>query len=227
MDMWRPYRDAVAAVIPHAVVVIDKFHIVKMANEGVEAGRKDLRSKLTKEQSLQLKRDRWLLLKRQRDLATMDEAMLNGWIENYPELYALHKAKEGFCDIWDQHCSRNEAIAIFNTWIESIPESVFQYFEGMISTVRNWHLEAFNYFDHRVTNAYTESANNHIKSIAKQGRGYSFEVLRARVLFIGAKHKIRPKPFKHGVAEKSIGYALPDDLVINYGVEIPHDPDIS
>ncbi|MBK6616997.1 MAG: transposase [Nitrosomonas sp.] len=168
-----------------------------------------------------------MLLKRQRDLGPMDEALLSGWVENYPDLYELHKAKEGFCDIWDQHYSRTEAINAFDLWINSIPESVFNYFDGMISTVRNWQIEAFNYFDHRVTNAYTESANNHIKSIAKQGRGYSFYVLRARVLFIGAKHKIRPKPFKQGVAEKTIGYALPDDLFINYSVEIPHEPDIS
>jgi transposase len=28
MDMWRPYRDAVNAVLPHAVIVIDKFRVV-------------------------------------------------------------------------------------------------------------------------------------------------------------------------------------------------------
>jgi transposase len=28
MDMWRPYRDAVNAALPHAVIVIDKFHVV-------------------------------------------------------------------------------------------------------------------------------------------------------------------------------------------------------
>ena len=27
MDMWRPYKDAVNIVIPHAKIVIDKFHV--------------------------------------------------------------------------------------------------------------------------------------------------------------------------------------------------------
>jgi len=40
MDMWRPYRDAVNTVIPHAKIVIDKFHVVKMANEALEKIRK-------------------------------------------------------------------------------------------------------------------------------------------------------------------------------------------
>src|SRR5699024_5700450 len=40
MDMWRPYKDAVKMVIPHAKIVIDKFHVVKLANEALENIRK-------------------------------------------------------------------------------------------------------------------------------------------------------------------------------------------
>jgi transposase len=32
-DMWNPYRDAVKTVIPDARIVIDKFHVVRMANQ--------------------------------------------------------------------------------------------------------------------------------------------------------------------------------------------------
>lgn len=46
MDMWRPYYDAVKAVLPDAVIVIDKFHVVKMANQAVEKGRKALREQM-------------------------------------------------------------------------------------------------------------------------------------------------------------------------------------
>lgn len=229
MDMWRPYRDAVYGSIPGVIIVIDKFHIVKMANEAVEAGRKDIKSQLTKEQALRLKKDRWLMLKRKRDLTPMQECMLDGWIENYPELHALHTAKEGFCDIWDQHYTRAQAISAFDAWKASIPPLVYKYFETMIKSVSNWHVESFNYFDHRVTNAYTESANNHIKSIAKQGRGYSFEVLRARVLFVGAKHKIKPKPFKTNVGsdERIMGFMIREDLFQNFGAIFPHEADNS
>lgn len=229
MDMWRPYRDAVAAVLPHAYVIIDKFHVVKMANEAVEKGRKELRGQLSKEEALQLKRDRWLLLKRKRDLKPIDQALLSGWVDNYPNLYDLHVVKEAFFDIWDQHYTRSQAIDAYNIWVDSIPLSVSQYFQPIVATVGNWHTEIFNYFDFRFTNAYTESANNHIKAIAKQGRGYSFDVLRARVLFVGAKHKIRPKSFKSGVADRFLGWAREDDLFgatfVNYGAEFLHEPD--
>lgn len=36
MDMWQPYRDAVKAVLPKATIIIDKFHVVRMANQAME-----------------------------------------------------------------------------------------------------------------------------------------------------------------------------------------------
>ena len=39
-------------------------------------------AKLTKEQALRLKKDRWLMLRRKRDLTPMQECMLDGWIDN-------------------------------------------------------------------------------------------------------------------------------------------------
>ena len=32
MDMWKPYKDAVNTVLPHAKVIVDKFHVVRIAN---------------------------------------------------------------------------------------------------------------------------------------------------------------------------------------------------
>ena len=46
-------------------------------------------------------------------------------------------------------------------------------------------------FDHRVTNAYTEAMNGILKQINRRGRGYTFPVLRARIL-----HGFRSKPPK-------------------------------
>lgn len=40
MDMWSGYRTAVNEVIPSAMVVVDKFHVVKMANEQMDSARK-------------------------------------------------------------------------------------------------------------------------------------------------------------------------------------------
>ena len=37
MDMWKPYRRAFQTVLPQARIVVDKFHVVRMANEALAA----------------------------------------------------------------------------------------------------------------------------------------------------------------------------------------------
>ena len=46
MDMWKPYRRAFQTVLPQARIVVDKFHVVRMANEALEKIRKGLRKEL-------------------------------------------------------------------------------------------------------------------------------------------------------------------------------------
>ncbi|APR96756.1 transposase TnpA, ISL3 family protein [Pandoraea thiooxydans] len=67
MDIWRPYRGATRAVLPQAAIVIDKFHVVRMANETVESARKAIRADLTTNQRRGLMHNRFVLLKRERD----------------------------------------------------------------------------------------------------------------------------------------------------------------
>ena len=81
----------------------------------------------------------------------------------------------------------------------------------------NWSPYIFNYFDHRVTNALTESLNAGIREFDRAGRGYSFEALRAKVLFTRGIHKterVRPKferqPME--VRENSWGFYAPGEM---------------
>ena len=41
MDMWRPYRDAVNEVLPGAMIVADKFHVIKGVNNALKFYRKE------------------------------------------------------------------------------------------------------------------------------------------------------------------------------------------
>ena len=50
----------------------------------------------------------------------------------------------------------------------------------MTLRVKKYH---FAYFSLKITNEQTEGFNRRIKDIARSGRGYSFQTLRAKVLF--------------------------------------------
>ncbi|NOU23558.1 MAG: hypothetical protein HOO93_17560 [Methyloglobulus sp.] len=60
--------------------------------------------------------------------------------------------------------TRKQAEAAYLDWKESIPASILNYFADLDRAEGSWHTEVFNYFDHRITNDYAESANNHIKN---------------------------------------------------------------
>ena len=69
-------------------------------------------------------------------------------------------------------------------------------FSDLVRAWENWTPWILGYFDHPVTNAYTESLNNLIRVMNRLGRGYSFEALRAKILFAEGAHKhknSRPK----------------------------------
>lgn len=72
MNMWNPYKSAVNSVIPHAQIIIDKFHVVKLTNEALEGIRKANNSQnVSAKERRQLMRDRYVLLKIRKTLMTL------------------------------------------------------------------------------------------------------------------------------------------------------------
>lgn len=233
MDMWLPYRDAVEAILPQAMIVIDKFHVVKMANDALERVRKSFRESLTPKQRRGLMHDRFVLLKRESTLNDREVLLLSGWLNNYPELGLAYRLKENFFKIYEAK-SRHEALSRFAEWEKSVTHEVRDAFADSIRAWRNWQPYILNYFDHPLTNAYTESLNNLIRVMNRLGRGYSFEALRAKILFAEGAFKkqiIKPKfeRRKQQLEPGFIGYAHygmnrhqpePEETEINYGVDI-------
>ncbi len=50
MDMWNVYRNVVTACLPQAKIVVDKFHIQRMANVALEVVRKQIRKAVSTRQ---------------------------------------------------------------------------------------------------------------------------------------------------------------------------------
>jgi transposase len=224
MDMWAPYRDACIAVIPDAQIIIDKFHVVKMANEAVEKVRKGLRDRLTLKEKRGLMHDRYVLLKRERDLTDRDSLLLSGWIKNYDELGIAYRLKEEFFGIYDAQ-SPDEAQALYIAWKRGVTPEVAAAFSGLIRAWDNWTPWILGYFDHPVTNAYTESLNNLIRVMNRLGRGYSFEALRAKILFAEGAHKHKNSRPKFERKEKERIERMPDEFALfSAGVPFETEP---
>ena len=205
IDMWKPYRDAVNTVLPDAIVVIDKFHVVKMVNKALEAVRKKVRGDLTDKQRRALMHDRYILLRRKKDLKEDQIIILESWLATFQDLKVAYLLKESFFTLWDTAKTSASAREMYLGWKMMADESSVAWaFEEMETSIENWDAEIFAYFDHRITNAYTEGLNGLTKIANRLGRGYSFKAIRAKMLF-SVSHQKSPKKANVIAEPKIIG----------------------
>ncbi len=93
---------------------------------------------------------------------------------------------------------------------------------------QNWHPYILSYFEDPITNAYTESLNDLIRVMNRLGRGYSFEALRAKILFTEGLHKTalaRPKFVRSASKDDALydfmlGTERSGNERLNYGVDL-------
>lgn len=196
IDMYEGYKNACKELIPNAVVVIDKFHVIQYVIRALEEVRKEVKRSLSKDRQRILTYDRWTLLKNKEDLQPKEIAKRDMWFDEFPELGVAYWLKENLRDVYNCKTKYDAFQKYYYDFPSQIPDTVtFKPFKDVLKTFENNKKEIFNYFDKRETNAYTESINNIIKSVEKEGKGYSYEVLRAKVLY-GTTATKRPK-FKH------------------------------
>lgn len=200
IDMWGPYQDAVTAELPNVPIIIDKFHVIKNVTGALDAFRKAFRDDLSSAQKKELKNSRWLLLQNKEDLDKDDakKFRLQILFGCHPELEEPYLLKEEFRNIYRESKDRKEAEQRYKDWKKKAAGC--KAYADVINMVDNWYTEIFNYFDYGYTNAVTEALNSVCKTIAAQGRGYAFEVLRAKILY-GTKAS-KPAKFHYYTKEK-------------------------
>lgn len=187
-DMWRPFKRSFSQYLPNARLVIDKFHLVKMASDALEMARKKYQATLEKDARLHVKKSiRWLTLKRPANLSPSEQAALTVVREAIPDLAIAYDFKEAFYRIYDDP-EKASAMRAFEAWENTLPDAGLDEFRSLAKTVHNHYEDIFAYWDspNRLTNAYTECLNGLIKVANRMGRGYSYEIIRAKTLY--AKH---------------------------------------
>jgi transposase len=137
----------------------------------------------------------------------MKVALLESVLAQHPTLGRAYKAKEGFRAIWKCK-SAEEAQARYDEWLRDLPADIAPAFDPLKTAMKNWRKEIFAYFRLRVTNAYTESFNAIARKMDRMGRGYSFKVLRAKLLMKYGPHAEQPPgPFvRNATPEKPEAY---------------------
>lgn len=181
MDMHRPYRDAVHAALPDAVIVIDHFHVVDMANDAVNAVRIKRREGMLRRERRAVLRDRKLLWKSRKELSPQEKEDLRAWLKAMPDLRRAYFLKERFKRLWSAPTTE-EALRRYERWRNQIPEDLLYAFNKLLTATGNWKYEIFNIIDHPYTNAFTERVNRDIRKLYRDSNGCSLDVIRTKML---------------------------------------------
>jgi hypothetical protein len=113
--------------------------------------------------------------------------------------------KESFYDIYGAK-TKEIALERYFDWFERITQDIYECFLPLTMAIENHGKAIFNYFTYRYTAGYTESLNGLMKLLAREGRGFSFEVIRAKVLLTNGLRKVeRPGYDKAWEASVSSG----------------------
>lgn len=191
-DMWRPFKRSFSKYLPNARLVIDKFHVVAMASEALETERKKYQATLDRAERIKVKKSiRWLTLKRPQNLSPAEVEALAVVRDVIPDLAIAYDFKEAFYRIYDDP-NKGSAMRAFEAWENSLPDGELNDFHALAKTVHNHYEDIFAYWDSpsRITNAYTEGLNGLTKVANRMGRGYSYEIIRAKMLYAKYARKV-------------------------------------
>ncbi len=90
----------------------------------------------------------------------MEHVLVETWTKTLPLLGEAYQATEAFFAVYEE-TSREDAEQRYQQWQNALSKDIRPFFTPLPTAMHNWNDEIFTYFDQSVTNAYTESANNH------------------------------------------------------------------
>lgn len=182
IDMSQGLRSAVSLAFPRATIVIDRYHIQRMANESVDRVRIRLRKEIKRTRGGVQMCHRKLLRKHRGQVTPEDQLKMERYFALFPELKLAYETKEAFFAIW--HVTNSVAAKDqYEKWRAACSPEIVSDFKPLHTAMENWGEYIFNYFDHPYTNAFTEASNRKIKDIQRDGRGGSYEIVRYKAIY--------------------------------------------
>ena len=172
MDMWEGYARAVAAALPDAQIVVDRFHVAVRYREAVDALRqaecRRLNAERTPERAVPTAELRPLLRREWRSLNPDQQGRLVELFELTPTLASAYVLRTLLTAIFEHSPDRATAQTRFQRWIEQVEASGLSCFDKFINTWHHWRDGILNYFEGRHASGSVEGLNNKLKLLKRR-----------------------------------------------------------
>ena len=192
MDMSRAYAAAVARHLPNALIVFDRFHVMKLMNEKLDDLRRELvREAQSQDAKVAIKGTRWLLLYRRDNLPKNKVRALEDALKLNRPLATAYMLKEELALAWEQE-SWEEMADFCSNWCEKAILSGIYQLMAMSESLTNHAEGILSYSVTKITNGRMEGINRKIKTMLRVFYGLrDDDFLRLKLYALHeSKHKL-------------------------------------
>jgi transposase len=146
-DMWPPYLNVVRRMLPHALNILDRFHIVKKLNEAVDETRRQ-ETKRLHDQGYDpvLSKSRYCFLKRPENLTERQRTRLDDLLAYDLKTVRAYGLKEAF-DVFWKYTSPRHARDYMRNWCARAMRSRIEPLKKFVKTLRKHEELLMNYFE--------------------------------------------------------------------------------
>jgi transposase len=181
MDLSGPYRKIVRDFFPHACIVTDRFHVIRLVGRAFRKSWAAIDPQLPAEPGLRslLRTHAWLL--------TRDQvARLQAYFEKHPVIGLLHRMKNQLSHlILIKHRTRRQCRALIPRLLEAaqkLRESKLRPLVTLGRTLEDWKEEIARMWRYTRNNGITEGFHTKMEMIQRRAYGFrNFENYRLRV----------------------------------------------
>jgi transposase len=186
------FRSVGKACFPNAIIVADRYHVIRQAMWAMENVRKAEQKKLSVRFRKYFKRSKSLLSKSISELSDSQKEQLALMFEISPKLAAAYRLKNEVLKI--MHSDSNTARSLLSQWLFDAENSGLPEFKSCVTAYRNWFEEILNSLDVPWSNGFTEGCNNKIKVLKRICFGVrNFRRFRNRILHLSRPLKMLPE----------------------------------
>jgi transposase len=170
-DMWVPYLNVIEDRAPNAVLVFDKFHIVRHLMNAVDQVRRDEIREKGKEHKELVKRTRYLWLKNPWNLKDDQKARLSALEKLNLKINRAYLLKEAFRDFWS-YTKPAWATKYLQQWFWWATHSRLKPMRDFAWLVRGHEENILSYFHLPIDNGSVEGLNNKAKVVSHRAYGF-------------------------------------------------------
>lgn len=180
-DMNPHFKSVAKTCFPDAVIIADRYHIIRQVVWAMENVRKREQKQLSPEFRKYFKRSKSLLNKSIEKLEDDEKNSLALMFEISPRLKEAYKLKNYFFLV--MHSNPDKAGKLLADWLLLAESKELEEFKACITAYHNWSEEIQNAIRYQWSNGFTEGCNNKTKVLKRVCFGVrNFSRFRNRIL---------------------------------------------